>query len=370
MRIGIDAREIERGVTTGIGRALKVFLDQFEELSTSHECILFSTVPLPYSSGSRIRNRVHPGHQTIVWDQLHLPRLIRQEQVDLFYSPYYKRPLLTDTPTVTAIFDLMYLVCECYADRLSFMARHYYATVGKLMAHRARAIFTCSHYSKEEIRAFYGLPDERVRVIPLGLDGKYRPENNPQVISEVCRRAGIERPYLLYSGSFKPHKNVPTLVAAFREIAKRRPEMQLVLAGSGGGDEERVRQMASSEGLTRRVIMTGPVSDDMQRALYSAAQVFVMPSLYEGFGYPPLEAMACGAPVVCSNVTSLPEVVGDAGILIDARDHHRIARGVLALVDSPQWRKQLQKKGLDRVRAFSERTYAQRLLELLLSVHL
>lgn len=368
MRIGIDAREIQHGVSTGIGRALDNFLRWFGVLDDEHRCFLFSEEALPIEYGQRIVHMVSPAAPlTVFWDQTVLPRLIKRHGIDLFYSPYYKVPLVVSVPMISTIFDLMYIFYPVAWRGTGCFSRPYYRVFGGMMAARARRIFTCSAYSKKEIVRFYRVAAEKVEVIHLGLSEQYRRLDDAAAVEAVKRTFNITSPYLLYTGNFKPHKNVAALLDAFEMIRETVPRVMLVLAGNND------RYFEPASGRIRRcphaaaIVATGRITQDEQVALYNGASVFVCPSLYEGFGYPPLEAMACGAPVVSSGRTSLNEIIGDAALRCDPTDAADIAEKTVALLQNGDLRRQCIDRGLERARIFTNAAFCERFYAMLLS---
>ena len=355
MRLGIDAREIQNGVYTGIGRPLADLLHYFAGLDNEDSCVLFSARKVPLDLGPRVTNVVLKEHITFVWDQWQLPLALKKEGVDIFYSPYYKVPLMKPCTTVSAILDLMYLSFGPYHERMSSFARAYYAVFGRAYARCADKVLTCSAYSKKDIQRIYGIGACKIEVIPLGLGGIYRPQKGP---------TGINGRYILYLGNFKVHKNVKNIIKAFAFIAAAFPDMNLVLAGPKEYTYPHLVQLARELHLEHRVVFPGKITEsDDPRFLYSGADVFVMPSLYEGFGLPPLEAMACGVPVIVSNTTSMPEVVQDAGILVDPDNVAAIADAMREVLTNDGLRNDLIAKGLRRAREYeadkvSARVYA------------
>lgn len=365
MLIGIDAREIQAGVTTGIGRALCVFLDYFGALDDGNMCVLFSSCKLPLRLPPGVSSVVAREGSTIVWDQFVLPRLIKRHKIDVFYSTYYKVPFLTACPCVGTIFDLMYICSDVYKRQLGSAARFYYRTVGKAMTRKAKMIVTCSEYSKSEIQSFYRVPDEKMAVVLLGLAEIYRPVTDRSRIREMEGRFGIGGDYVLYVGNFKPHKNVDMLIGAFGAVRQKRPETMLVLAGAKDRHFERLRSLLAASEYRESIVTTDRISLEDQVLLYCGARVLAMPSLYEGFGYPPLEAMACGTPVVSSDATSLPEVVGDAGLLFESANEEGLVSALLQVLESEELARDLSTRGRARAREFSEHKYAGRLYSVL-----
>jgi glycosyltransferase involved in cell wall biosynthesis len=173
---------------------------------------------------------------------------------------------------------------------------------------------------------------------------------------------------VLYLGNFKPHKNVETLVKAFKKIEKSHASYKLVLAGPLDENSRRIRDLVVDEELSERVVFTGTIREnDCPEAILTLADVFVFPTLYEGFGLPPLEAMACGTPVVTSNLTAVPEVVHDAGIMVDPLDVEQLGRTIADLLDHPDKRKLCAQKGLERARLFHEENTAGKIHQYLIS---
>jgi glycosyltransferase involved in cell wall biosynthesis len=191
---------------------------------------------------------------------------------------------------------------------------------------------------------------------------------SPDRVKELMQRISIERDYILYTGNFKPHKNISGLLKSFKIVYDRFPEIALVLAGFADRHFDAITMEISNTGLDGSVMIISNISEADLPALYSGARLFVMPSLYEGFGYPPLEAMACGTPVVCSNATSLPEVVEDGALLVDARNPHNMAKAMIQILESPDLARSLSKKGFEQARIFSGDRYAKNLYDLLKAV--
>jgi glycosyltransferase involved in cell wall biosynthesis len=360
MRLGIDAREIERGVYTGIGQPLNDFLKCFARAENEDACVLFSTKPLPVDYGPRIKNIVIPEKVRVYWDQVQLSKAIQREHIDLFYSPYYKVPLLATCKIVSAILDLMYIFYGPYGRALRPWERLYYAAAGRMYVRKADKILTCSEHSKKDIVQFYGVAPEKIKVIPLNISCRYRVETDQAKIKDARARFKIDGPYILYMGNFKPHKNVKGIIEAFARVARAFPDLRLVLAGPLEHTYPQLNAGVRELGLGPKVIFTGKLTEsDQPHLLYAGAELFVFPSFYEGFGLPPVEAMACGTPVVASNVTSVPEVVKDAGLLVDPHSIDQIAGGIKAILGDRGLRDRLVEKGLARAREYEEAKIAQ-----------
>ena len=370
MRIGIDAREIEDGVFTGIGRALYGLIRYAEaHMASEDSLILFSAKSLPCALSGRVVNHVMPEKVRFWWDQVQLASAIRRENIDVLYSPYYKIPLMASCRKVSAVFDLIYLEYPGSSRELSLFSRMYYMIMGRWFAHASDKVLTCSQFSCNDIMRVYGVKKDRISVIPLAVAACYYPETDQARIGAVKEKFGISGRYVLYAGNFKPHKNVPALVEAFRVLALKYTGLELVLVGPRTSGYDALAAQCRCAGLEGRVIFTGKVSDEQtSRLLYAGAEVFVMPSLYEGFGLPPVEAMACAVPVVCSKATSLPEVVGHAGLCVDAACPDEIAASVGRILDDQVLRAGLLVRGLRQAAKFNEGTVMARVWSLLKEV--
>jgi len=230
-----------------------------------------------------------------------------------------------------------------------------------LAARNAAHVITGSEYTRADLIDAYGLPPEKVTVTPYAADPIYRPLDRAAAKRAVAERFGLRGPFVMALGVLQPRKNLPRLIRAFGRVAREVPHA-LALVGKPGWAHEELHRAATASGLGSRLKFTGYVPDADLPVLYNAAELFVYPSLLEGFGFCALEAMACGTPVVTSNVTSLPEVVGDAAITVEPTDVEALAEAIRrVLVDEMLWER-LRSAGLERARLFSwERTAEQTL---------
>jgi glycosyltransferase involved in cell wall biosynthesis len=369
MIIGVDAREIQDGVVTGIGRSLANFIKYFGENEPVHQLVLFSEREIPLNFSSNTSQIIINSVPTIIWDQLKLPRSLKANKIDLFYSPYYKVPLLSRVPMVNQILDLMYLAFRPYSKVLGFWKRLYYATFGKIYSKKALNIITDSEHARGDIIKFWKIHPEKIKVIPLGLAKRYRPVQETAILNKVKIQFQLPEKYLLYLGNFKPHKNIKSLVYAFKQIEQKFLNYKLVLAGPLDEHGQVIQKLVSDLGLTTRVLFTDTIKEaDNPEALLSMAEVFVFPTLYEGFGLPPLEAMACGTPVVASNLTSVPEVVGDCGLSVNPLDVDEISQAITELLNNPAKRKIYSEYGLERASHFREKDTTAKLYNHIISI--
>lgn len=289
----------------------------------------------------------HPAAPLDAW---RLTRALGQvTRNDLFFSPGYNSPLFCASPFVFSVHDLSHIYCP---ENSSPLIRLYYATVLKRACHRAAKIITVSEFTRAQIVEWSGVPPEKVFNVRSGVDPEYHPGDD-------CY--GLQFPYLLCTSNRKRHKNEFRLVEAFAKAALR-AEMHLVFTGNPTSE---LSDCIERHGVTPLVHFTGLVPEEKLPSLYRGAEALVFPSLYEGFGLPLLEAMACGTPVVTSNVAAMPEVAGDAALLVDPTSVEQIAVAMKRIVSDTSLRHQLRESGLSRAAQFPWAYTAARVRELI-----
>jgi len=260
-------------------------------------------------------------------------------------------PLLAPCPFVVTVFDLSFML---YPGSFRPWNRFYLTAFTGISARRAEAVLVISRHTGEDLKRLLGVPSDRIAVTYCGCDEDMRPLPRAEV-EAFRRQKGLPERFILFLGTLEPRKNLVCLVEAFARLNSY--EVALVLAGGKGWGYEPIFVRIEELGLQDRVLVPGFVPVEEKAWWYNAAEIFVYPSLYEGFGLPPLEAMACGTPVVASQAASIPEVVGDAAVLVDATDPDNVAEALAYLLDHPDERKRLREKGLRRSKEFSwERT--------------
>jgi glycosyltransferase involved in cell wall biosynthesis len=285
---------------------------------------------------------------------LPLPRLLplgaATGAVDLFHATNYVLPRAPGVPLVVTVHDLTLLR---YPELGTPALRRIVARTAQSVR-EARRVIADSEATRRDVVELLGVEERKVRAVPLGCDAAFAPGDPDAAGREVARRFGVERPFVLHVGTIEPRKNLERLLSAFgRARAREGLAHVLVLAGAPGWGSAPVERRVAEEGLQDAVRFTGPVSRDGLLALYRAADLFVYPSLYEGFGLPLLEAMACATPVVTSDAASLPEVAGDAALLVDPRDEEALTAAILRGLADEALRARLRDAGPQRARRFS-----------------
>ena len=369
MRIGINALFLQKPAT-GMGQHLLHLLQGLDSLDDKDQQYMLLaprfrrayTVRAPQLS-DRFREvevvsalaRLGENVEQVWWEQVGIVLAGMREKIDLLHCPYWSSPLWSPWPTVVTVHDVIQFVLPEYAWRK--ISRVYFGLVSA-GARRAQAVITVSECSKQDIMKIIGLGPERIHVIGNAVDASLYPVRDAWLLASVRERYGIAPRFVLYFGGFDMRKNVPRLIEAYARLPEAlRREYQLVIAGRyqhlGHPLYPDPRQTVRRLGLEGNVIFTGQIREQDKAPLYSAATVFAFPSLYEGFGMPVLEAMACGTPVVTSNVSALPEVAGDAGLLVNPYAPEAIGEALAELLESAARREDLSRRGLERARRFT-----------------
>jgi glycosyltransferase involved in cell wall biosynthesis len=288
-------------------------------------------------------------------EHISIPRKLRRLKADLLHSPHYVLPLFCPTPAVVTVHDCIHLLFPQYLpNRYAWRYAHY--MMGSAIK-RSALVFTVSEASRRDILHFFPWADpEKVQVVPNALDPEVLEDPGQEEMERVRERYQIRGRFLLYAGNIKPHKNLDRLITAFSLLRRQGgyDDVRLVIVGSAEENKyAALRRTAEVTGVRNEVRFFGFVPDRTLAALYRLSSAFAFPTLYEGFGLPPLEAMACGTPVVTSRLSSLPEVVGDAAVFVDPWSIEDIADGLGRALSDESLRAQLRAKGLERGKAFS-----------------
>ena len=289
-----------------------------------------------------------------VREHLSIPLKLRRLGAELLHSPHYVRPLLCTIPSVVTIHDCIHLLFPQYLpNRMAWRYAKY--MMGSAIRHSA-VVFTVSEASRADILRFYPWADpEKVLVVPNAIDTDLLEDPGEDEKARVRERYQLRGRFVLFAGNVKPHKNLERLIQAFARVREQggHDDLQLLLIGDDVSRYGSLRRAVEATGLRQDVRFFGFVPHQTLAALYRMASVFAFPSLYEGFGLPPLEAMSCGTPVVTSRISSLPEVVDDAALLVDPYSVEDIATGICQVLDDEDLRDRLVERGLVRARAFS-----------------
>jgi glycosyltransferase involved in cell wall biosynthesis len=304
---------------------------------------------------------------TILWHRLCLP--IPMEwftgPVDIFHSTDFVLPPVRQARTILTVHDLTFMrLPECAETGL----RAYLSKVVPRSIERADLVLADSQSTKNDLIELLGVSPDKVEVVYAGVERRFRPMEGEMALQRVKRRYGLDFPFILSLGTLEPRKNFAGLVEAYALMrgkgqGRGRRELKLVIAGGKGWLYDEIFAKVEELGLEDKVIFPSFVTDEDLPALYNLAELFVFPSLYEGFGLPPLEAMACGTPVITSDRPSLPEVVGEAGLMVEATDGEALAGAMERVLTDENLRREMREKGLKQAEKFTWEAAAEKLLD-------
>lgn len=365
MRIGIDARAIH---LQGIGRYIRELIRHLARVDTRNQYIIyFPTVE--HMDENKIDN---PNFQCVlvpyqiytVKEQLYLPYFLYKDKLDIFHSTTSLAiPLLRTCRHVITLHDLLLKIHpEFLPSKLSWV---YFQITNWWAIKFADKIITISDFTSKELSALYPKSRHKITTIHNGVSAEFQVIKDKEVLENVKKKYGITKDYILYVGTYKENKNLPTLVKAYAQLPHHmRHSYYLVIVGKQSTRYPEVPALIKQLGIESTVICINHVREEDLPVFYSGATVFVFPSIYEGFGLPIIEAMACGAPVVASNQASIPEIATDAAILTDPLNVKGMSGAVYDVLSNPQLRKMLVEKGLERAKSFSWEKTARETMQL------
>ena len=386
MRIGINGYFL-REPWTGMGNHLAHLLTALDAREAGDErySLLVPRFPGDPSSGggtpttalgpltrrfSAVEGRVRPRRLPVQlaklwWEQAGVLLAGRRARIDVLHSPYWTNPLWSPWPTVVTVHDVIQLVLPEY--QMLARQRVYFGLVTRALRH-ATAIITVSECSRRDLIRTVGVPGERVFVVENAIPENLGPVADRARLDAVRARYGLGERFVLYLGANDLRKNLNRLIRAYAALPRPlRDAHQLVVAGRQWPHDHPLypdpKLVVRELGLEDRVVFTGGIPEEEKATLLSAATVFAFPSLYEGFGIPVLEAMACGTPVLTANSSSLPEVTGDAAVLVDPTSVEAIGEGLATLLESPERRRDLAARGVERASRYRWSKVAERTVQ-------
>jgi glycosyltransferase involved in cell wall biosynthesis len=363
MIIGIDGNEANIKQRVGSNQYAFELLKALRAKRIAHRIVIYlRDEPLPDMPKSSKNWSYRVFGPKKFWTQWRLPLdlYLYQPRPDIFFSPGHYSPRFCPIPLIVSIMDLGYLrFPEQFIKKDLYQLTHWTARSIKKASH----LFAISESTKNDIIERYRIAENKITVTYPGYDKeRFKVQVSSIKIGKVKKKYKISGDYLLFLSTLKPGKNIEGLVEAFKRLAYRLSPLNLVIAGKKGWLYQTIFDKVKELGLTKRVIFTGFVDEEDVTPLIAGAKVFTLPSFWEGFGIPAVNAMACGVPVVVSNAGSLPEVVGDAGVIVDPYKPEEITRGIEKAIDN---RNELVKKGLEQAKKFSWEKCAQETLRVL-----
>jgi len=366
MKIGIDAREFQAGRMTGIARYLWHFLRYTTTSDSPHEYVLFCNqwthVPFDYP---KLKKVIINEKITLIWDQLLLPLRMAREKIDVFLTPYFKVPLFLSSNVVLIINDLIPLF---FPEEFGLFKRVYFRLMCQMAVRRAARIVTISENSRDDIVKLFNVPADKIGIVHLAAEQRFRPTDIG--IEEIRKKYTLPQKFILYVGNLSPHKNIHVLLKAYAALPLNLREQYKLVLGTPKSDKylTHIKKIIEGMELTRDVVFTGFIEDEDLPTVYHMSSLFAFPSLYEGFGLPPLEAMACGCPVVSSNTSSLTEVLGDAALFFNPHDVGEISSAIGQMLEDKDLQIKFRQKGLQRAKLFSIEKMGNKMLDVFESV--
>jgi glycosyltransferase involved in cell wall biosynthesis len=348
MKIAIDT-QTTLGQPTGFGFYVSNLVNELRKIKSGHEFLL-------------IRPQSEKDFSTplrFLWDQITFPRKAQRAGADLIHQPCFSTPFIFKGPRVVTVHDIISVL---FPENLPFASRIFYSKWMPYSYRAATEVITSSQATKDDIKKVLHIPEEKITIIYLACDEEYKKKLPREAIQAVKVKYKLPEDYLLHIGTLEPRKNLSFLVDVFNEAIKdeKNQNLSLVITGKKGWYYQGLFKKIIKLGLQDKVVFTGYFDEKDKAALYQGSKIFVFPSLYEGFGLPPLEAMASGVPVISSNTSSLPEVVGDAGILVSPTDNKAWVEAITRVNTNPTLRSQMIEKNIKQVAKFSwEKTARQ-----------
>ncbi len=365
MRIAIDARMSGRGFT-GIGRYTTELLNHLARIDSKNEYLVL----LRKDNFAECQIK-QPNFKKVLADFPHYSlseqtkflKFLNKLNLDLVHFPHFNAPIFYRKPFIVTIHDLIHTLYPG-KKKSRILHRLFYGLVIRSAVKHARYVIAVSDNTKRDLEKILHTDSAKIGITYEAVDPQYHEILDHQKIVSLKAKYHIVKPFLLYIGNWRYHKNVHGLVAAFNLIKDRyKVDCQLVITGKMGKPEQAEAEAAIKNSPYRRdIILPGFAPEEELPLFYNAATIFTFPSFYEGFGLPPLEAMACGTPVVSSKVSSMPEVLGDAAIYFDPRDTDKMAEQIVKVFQDTNLQKQMKIKGLEQVRRYSWQRMAKETL--------
>lgn len=361
MRIGVDVRELA-GKKAGKGWYVWRLMECLREIDRENEYIL-------YSDKEILDCKLPEKHELILIEKHGLgwhwavKNRLKSDRIDVYWAPTSLIvPALTELKTVMTIHDLTVLL---FPKMHTWKNRLIEKALTGLAVKKTSRILTISEATKDDLMRLFPKSKDKIVVAKLGVDGEYRPIVDLE-IEKILKKYGLKRGYLLFVGTLEPRKNLINLIKAYHELDEKvRSENKLVIVGKKGWYFEEIFALVEEYGLKKAVIFLGYVPGEDMPAIYNGAKIFVYPSKYEGFGLPVLEAMACGVPVITSNVSSLPEVIGEAGVLVSPDNLDEITNKIEELISDDKKRDEMSRLGLIKAEEFDWKKTARATLDVL-----
>lgn len=362
MRIGIDATALPPQ-PVGAGNYIIQLIRALVALDGEDELVIFvqdmgrSLIDIP---GSRQVEWViladrNPGTR-LIWEQTFFPQLIRRSRVDLMHALHYTRPIKLPCSSVVTFHDMTFFL---YPQLHTLSKRLFFPIAIRASARKADALIAVSESTRQDAIRLLNIPANKISTTQLGVDPSFRPITDRTEKRKIVEKYDLPEKFILYVGLVEPRKNLPLLIRAYKKLVDNGVKHNLVLVGRYGWMFEEVLQQINVLNLEDKVFLAGYVPQADLPLVYNLSSLFVYPTIYEGFGLPVLEAMACGIPVITTEVSSLPEIVGEAGVLVPVNDEQALYLAMDRVLKDPELYRDLTSKGPKRAAKFSWQRTAQ-----------
>ena len=349
MKIAIDA-QTTLGQKTGFGFYVKNLVEALAKVDPQNQYILLK--PATEKDFSTLKRWW--------WDQVVFPEKAKKAGVDLLHQPCFSAPIFYPGKVIVTCHDL---ISVFFPENLPLASRLFYSRWMPFSYRKAMLIIADSEHTKRDLMSLLQIPEAKIRVIHLAVSKDFRPIKNRVKLAQVQKKYQTGSKYLLHVGTIEPRKHLEFLVKAYALAFREGIEENLVITGKRGWYYDGLLRLVEDFNLGKKVKFTGYVEEGDLSALYAGAKAFVFPSLYEGFGLPPLEAMACGTPVISSSTSSLPEVIGQAGILLPPKDERLWAKNILKVIKDKSLARTFRELGLRQAKKFTWATTARKTVE-------
>lgn len=369
VRIGINARYLQRPVT-GIERYLLELTKNISKLDNKNKYILFFNQHLPIIKITDndnfeyfiTKHSTKRNIQRIIWEEFFLFFELIKKKVDVFHGPSFVSPFFKSSKEIITIHDLTFLF---FKEGYTLMNKLYFGLFLPKSIRKADIIIANSHSTKKDILKYYDIPEQKIKVVHLGIDPNFKKSYDPDELNSIKQKYKIPEKFFLFVGLLSPRKNIKNILEAFYLFKKENnSNHKFVIVGKKGWLYSDIFQFIEENNLVDEIIFTDYVDEKDLSAIYSSATAFLFTSLYEGFGLPILEAMSCGCPVITSNLSSMPEVGGDAALYVNPYLVNEIKDAMNLLLENKELRQNLINKGHNQVKKFSWEKTARETLEI------
>jgi glycosyltransferase involved in cell wall biosynthesis len=363
MKIAIDVRMIG-DLNHGIARYAYNLIKELSNIDTKNDYVLLSNNTCLNDFVSSRKNfslKLTSLKLYGIREQVFLPRLLKKEKIDIFHTPSFACPVCIGCKVIMTIHDMIHVL---FQENSSVVHKLYYRYIVRKAAEKSSKIITVSECSKRDIINYLNLSPEKVVVTYNAVDRIFKRSNEDDV-DKLKERFGINGKFIMYVGNLKPHKNVRLLIEAF-QLLRRKVDLKLVIVGI---NRLLLFQKGLNDKLLEGVIFVGGVPDELMSHFYSGAEIYVSPSLYEGFGLPLIEAIACRTPVVAISSPSSDEILGNAGYLVNENQPEVLANAIYTVLLDSNLRNCLVEKGIERIKQFSWEKSAKKILEIYYKAH-